>query len=80
MAYYTVLVPEVTGQGLEGTNVQKLVSLLQSSRDESGEQRFGQVKIIHQQAGVFIEVLGDEPSKNNENTRVMNEIIKQFRA
>jgi hypothetical protein len=80
MPYYTILTPETTGEGLDGVKSSVLIELLSEARDDNGRPCFGQVKEVRRQAGIFVEVLGEDAQKTNENTRTMNEIIKKFRS
>ncbi len=80
MTYYTILVPESTGHGLEGVDTSVLIALLKEAKDENGKPCFGQVKQIRRQDGIFVEVLGEDARQQNENTDTMNGIIKRFRS
>ena len=80
MAYYTILTPETTGEGLDGVKVTDLIDLLSEARDDDGRPCFGQVKEVPRQGGIFVEVLGEDAQKTNKNTATMNAIIKKFRS
>lgn len=80
MAYYTILTPETTGEGLDGVKVTDLIELLSEAKDDDGRPCFGQVKAVRRQDGIFVEVLGEDAAQTNKNTAQMNEIIKKFRS